>query len=105
MNQQDEVKREECNCQATLHILVNNCLACGKIVCSKEGPGPCFFCGAMVEKGDGSQVTLENNTNSVIIDEQSDYYNLDDAWLTPEEKKELREREDKLKKRGRRKKV
>ena len=35
---------------ATRHELFTNCLACGKIICSQEGEGPCFFCGSMVSK-------------------------------------------------------
>ncbi|KAF8472685.1 hypothetical protein BDZ91DRAFT_780431 [Kalaharituber pfeilii] len=41
-------KRSSCNCMATRHELllaVPNCLSCGKIICIKEGPGPCTFCG------------------------------------------------------------
>jgi len=36
-----------CDCQATKHPLLvaaPNCLACGKIICAKEGLGPCTFC-------------------------------------------------------------
>jgi hypothetical protein len=41
-------KREPCNCMATRHPLLEiapNCLNCGKIICAKEGLGPCTFCG------------------------------------------------------------
>jgi hypothetical protein len=38
------VGRHKCNCQATKHDLINNCLKCGRIVCAQEGSGPCFFC-------------------------------------------------------------
>lgn len=37
-----------CDCLATRHLLLAaapNCLNCGKIVCVKEGIGPCTFCG------------------------------------------------------------
>ncbi|KAI2605654.1 zf-C2HC5-domain-containing protein [Hypoxylon sp. NC1633] len=37
-----------CNCVATRHPLLAaapNCLNCGKVVCVKEGLGPCTFCG------------------------------------------------------------
>jgi hypothetical protein len=37
-----------CNCVATRHPLLEaapNCLRCGKVVCIKEGLGPCTFCG------------------------------------------------------------
>ncbi|KAI1824094.1 zf-C2HC5-domain-containing protein [Xylaria intraflava] len=38
-----------CNCVAARHPLLvaaPNCLSCGKVVCVKEGLGPCTFCGA-----------------------------------------------------------
>ena len=44
----DETVRRVCDCEATKHPLVNNCVNCGRIVCLSEGPGPCFFCGYMV---------------------------------------------------------
>ncbi|KAI8623413.1 zf-C2HC5-domain-containing protein [Xylariaceae sp. FL1651] len=37
-----------CNCVATRHPLLTaapNCLSCGKVICVKEGLGPCTFCG------------------------------------------------------------
>lgn len=36
-----------CNCMAQRHALLAaapNCLSCGKIICAKEGLGPCTFC-------------------------------------------------------------
>eukprot|EP00897_Mesotaenium_endlicherianum_P008482 jgi/Mesen1/7662/ME000400S06858 len=47
-------RKGDCDCQAGKHRLVNNCLACGKIVCEQEGEGPCAFCGALVLR-EGSQ--------------------------------------------------
>ncbi|KAF2116902.1 putative zinc finger motif, C2HC5-type-domain-containing protein [Lophiotrema nucula] len=44
---QDSAKRK-CTCMATRHPLLEaapNCLNCGKIICVKEGIGPCTFCG------------------------------------------------------------
>ncbi|KAF1812699.1 zf-C2HC5-domain-containing protein [Eremomyces bilateralis CBS 781.70] len=38
----------KCSCQARRHPLLAaapNCLACGKIICAKEGLGPCTSCG------------------------------------------------------------
>ncbi|KAI0997928.1 hypothetical protein K3495_g10263 [Podosphaera aphanis] len=38
-----------CGCIATRHPLLTatpNCLNCGKVICVKEGLGPCTFCGA-----------------------------------------------------------
>lgn len=43
----DPAKRR-CDCLATRHPLLvaaPNCLNCGKIICVKEGIGPCTFCG------------------------------------------------------------
>ncbi|KAI0508910.1 putative zinc finger motif, C2HC5-type-domain-containing protein [Xylaria bambusicola] len=37
-----------CNCVAARHPLLAsapNCLSCGKVICVKEGLGPCTFCG------------------------------------------------------------
>ena len=42
--------RKLCYCQCSVHPLVNNCINCGKIVCEMEGEGPCFFCGAWVDR-------------------------------------------------------
>ena len=39
-----------CGCMAQKCSLVNNCLGCGRIVCEKEGEGPCLFCGNPVLK-------------------------------------------------------
>lgn len=46
LSTQDSSKRK-CNCMATRHPLLEaapNCLNCGKIICIKEGIGPCTFC-------------------------------------------------------------
>ncbi|KAF8428228.1 hypothetical protein EV426DRAFT_714433 [Tirmania nivea] len=51
-------KRTVCNCQATRHDLLlaaPNCLSCGKIICIKEGPGPCTFCGTPLLSGSETQ--------------------------------------------------
>ncbi|KAJ2744179.1 hypothetical protein GGI20_003180 [Coemansia sp. BCRC 34301] len=45
-------KRVKCECQASEHALLTNCLTCGRIICDKEGPGPCMFCGTHVESLD-----------------------------------------------------
>lgn len=41
-----------CECQASRHKLVGNCLNCGRIVCEQEGSGPCYFCGSLVGRRD-----------------------------------------------------
>jgi len=40
--------RHRCDCQASKHKLINNCLKCGRIICEQEGSGPCPFCGNLV---------------------------------------------------------
>lgn len=47
--------RHLCNCQASKHKLVNNCLNCGRIVCEQEGPGPCLFCGTSVKRTEDTE--------------------------------------------------
>lgn len=42
--------RHACNCEATKHALINNCLNCGRIVCEQERSGPCFTCGHLVSQ-------------------------------------------------------
>lgn len=57
--------RHECNCQATKHKLVANCLECGRIVCEQEGFGPCFFCGNFV-------LSAEQKKNPSLIFKEGD---------------------------------
>ncbi|XP_026671864.1 activating signal cointegrator 1 isoform X2 [Ceratina calcarata] len=53
--------RHKCNCEATKHNLINNCLNCGRIVCTQEGSGPCFFCEELVCSQE-EQAILSNNS-------------------------------------------
>ncbi|XP_076182818.1 activating signal cointegrator 1 isoform X2 [Ptiloglossa arizonensis] len=53
--------RHKCDCEAKKHLLINNCLNCGKIVCTQEGAGPCFFCGELV-CSPKEQTILSSNT-------------------------------------------
>ena len=119
----DELERKSCDCEATTHPLVNNCLNCGKIVCLSEGPGPCFFCGEMVHYSDEiapnlskefeekfnlnppqSQKSLELrdkllefDKNSIsrtsVIDDESDYYQSTNNWMTKEEREKWKKLE------------
>jgi hypothetical protein len=44
----DNPSARKCNCVAMRHPLQGaapNCLSCGKVICMKEGLGPCTFCG------------------------------------------------------------
>ncbi|KAI1079242.1 zf-C2HC5-domain-containing protein [Whalleya microplaca] len=46
--QASDVATRRCNCVAARHPLLAaapNCLNCGKVICVKEGLGPCTFCG------------------------------------------------------------
>ncbi|KAI1086917.1 zf-C2HC5-domain-containing protein [Rostrohypoxylon terebratum] len=43
-----DAANRRCNCVASRHPLLAaapNCLSCGKVICVKEGLGPCTFCG------------------------------------------------------------
>ncbi|XP_039124832.1 activating signal cointegrator 1 [Dioscorea cayenensis subsp. rotundata] len=102
-----------CSCQARRHKLVSNCLSCGKIVCEQEGEGPCSFCGVLVLREGSTYAGLdelvvphsdaeaaaeayakrlvEYDRNSAarttVIDDQSDYYEIEgNSWLSAEEK-------------------
>jgi len=44
--------RKKCDCLGTEHSVLTNCLGCGRIICSVENIGPCFFCGEMISKDD-----------------------------------------------------
>jgi hypothetical protein len=57
LSSQDSKKRK-CNCMATRHPLLDaapNCLNCGKIICVKEGIGPCTFCNTPLLSSDEIQ--------------------------------------------------
>lgn len=46
---EDSVATRRCNCVATRHPLqmaAPNCQSCGKVICVKEGLGPCTSCGS-----------------------------------------------------------
>jgi hypothetical protein len=38
----------KCGCYGTKHDVVNNCLGCGRVICTMEGERPCPFCGELV---------------------------------------------------------
>ncbi|KAI9721216.1 MAG: hypothetical protein M1812_002377 [Candelaria pacifica] len=53
-----ESSKRQCNCNATRHPLLAaapNCLNCGKVICVKEGLGPCTFCGRSLLSADEIQ--------------------------------------------------
>ncbi|KAI9760590.1 MAG: hypothetical protein M4579_001559 [Chaenotheca gracillima] len=52
------ISRKACSCNASRHPLLTsapNCLKCGKIICVKEGFGPCTFCGNPLLTGEEIQ--------------------------------------------------
>lgn len=55
--------RHLCNCEASKHKLINNCMQCGRIVCEQEGSGPCLFCGQLVCTEDELR-TIESSSQS-----------------------------------------
>ncbi|EEF52173.1 Activating signal cointegrator, putative [Ricinus communis] len=112
-----------CSCQARRHRPVSNCLSCGKIVCEQEGEGPCSFCGALVLKEGSSYAGLEGSLEPIsdaeaaaeafakrlveydrnaaarttVIDDQSDYYEIEgNSWLSKEEKELLRRKQKEI---------
>ncbi|KAK7330365.1 hypothetical protein VNO77_24557 [Canavalia gladiata] len=112
-----------CSCQARRHRLVSNCLSCGKIVCEQEGEGPCHFCGALVLREGSSYAGLEESlppvsdaeaaaeayakrlveydrnaaARTTVIDDQSDYYEIDgNSWLSKEEKELLKKKQEEM---------
>lgn len=53
----------KCNCMAQRHALLSaapNCLSCGKIICAKEGLGPCTFCSKPLLKNEDVQEMLRS---------------------------------------------
>lgn len=111
--------RQACYCQCTRHGLVNNCVACGKVVCEQEGEGPCLFCGAWVDREASQDVgedqaayeqalrhrdrLIEFDVNAAqrlgVLDAQSDWFDLaNNTWLNKEQRtyaKQMQEVEQK----------
>lgn len=116
-------KGKPCSCQARQHRLISNCLSCGKIVCEQEGEGPCNFCGALVLREGSSYAGLHEGAaplseaeaaaeayakrlveydrnaaaRTTVIDDQSDYYEIEgNSWLSQEEKELLRKKREEI---------
>lgn len=75
--------RVKCDCQASKHELINNCLSCGRIVCKQEGSGPCMFCGNLVcseeeQRLINSQTKKGENLKKTLL-EQKKVKGLEDA--------------------------
>ncbi|VVC34702.1 Zinc finger, C2HC5-type,Zinc finger, RING/FYVE/PHD-type,ASCH domain,PUA-like domain [Cinara cedri] len=56
--------RHKCNCEASKHGLINNCLKCGRIVCKQEGSGACVVCGELVCSNDELFILSYKNSES-----------------------------------------
>ena len=64
--------RVECGCYGTEHRAIGNCLSCGRIHCSEEGPGKCFHCGERLEvikKRDGYDEAQERMDKMLYFQE------------------------------------
>ncbi|XP_071532178.1 activating signal cointegrator 1 [Panulirus ornatus] len=59
--------RHKCDCQASKHRLINNCLKCGRIVCEQEGSGPCQFCGDLVITKEEKEVLCRGSRKSEAL--------------------------------------
>ncbi|KAL2074020.1 hypothetical protein VTL71DRAFT_7798 [Oculimacula yallundae] len=69
-------KKRACNCIGSRHPLLTaapNCLNCGKVICVKEGLGPCTFCGepllsAMEVQGMIKELREERGREKMLLD-------------------------------------
>jgi len=72
-------EKRKCNCIGTRHPLLAaapNCLSCGKVICVKEGLGPCTFCGnqllsAVEVQGMIRELREERGREKMVLDAQS----------------------------------
>ena len=101
--------RRACNCLASEHALLGNCLNCGKIVCKMEDYGPCLFCkepvdGRMFWNGFDDVITNDSLTaieqknrliqydregaqRTRVFDDSTDWFaEASDVWKSAEER-------------------
>ncbi|KAK2627701.1 hypothetical protein QTJ16_002347 [Diplocarpon rosae] len=72
-------KKRACNCIGVRHPLLTaapNCLNCGKVICVKEGLGPCTFCGepllsAVELQGMIRELREERGREKMLLDNSS----------------------------------
>ncbi|KAF6211787.1 hypothetical protein GE061_012302 [Apolygus lucorum] len=110
--------RHICECQATKHELIGNCLSCGRIVCQQEGAGPCLFCNTMVQARGAPQTSAAQTDSSLesalelrdrlleydksserrtkVIDDENDYFSTNSVWLSKEQKEALKRKQEEL---------
>jgi len=114
---------EPCECQATKHKLITNCLNCGKVICEQEGKGPCKFCQTplftnpanfsahqkeQIEKNLLNAIKYKDtilgyqNTHAkrtIVYDDQEDYFeNANNKWLSNDERAAVQKQEQEFKK-------
>ncbi|XP_040198870.1 activating signal cointegrator 1 [Rana temporaria] len=56
--------RHPCECLAQKHSLINNCMACGRIICEQEGSGPCLYCGSLVCTKEEQDILMRDSNKS-----------------------------------------
>ena len=120
-----KIGREICECMATVHSLVTNCLGCGKIVCAYEGHETCPECNTDLKTYTSQAVSeflliakkrqetlLAYDSNSAkrtqVIDVAADYdykSEMTNRWLTDDQRQlaakkqlELEQKQDAVKK-------
>jgi Putative zinc finger motif, C2HC5-type len=109
--------RVACECQASRHELVGNCLRCGKVICAKEGSGPCLFCAEFLGVRDAAVTRFHDASGSAalgaaiaqknqlllqdraarhakVIDDQMDFYETDLSWMSADERKRAEQRQE-----------
>lgn len=61
-----------CECNASVHGLLNNCAKCGKIICEYEGAGICPFCGDLPKPLDHNNIEYEKalQRSATLLDYQ-----------------------------------
>ena len=62
--------RHPCECLGQKHMLVNNCVQCGRIVCEQEGSGLCYFCGSLVCTKEEQEILARNSKKSMKLYEK-----------------------------------
>ena len=120
-----KIGREICECMATVHSLVTNCLECGKIVCAFEGYETCPECNADLKTyttlvvsealhiaQERQKTLLEYDSSSAkrtqVIDVAADFdyqSEINNRWLTADQRqlaldkqKELESKQEQAKK-------
>ena len=119
--------RHTCECLASKHELINNCLSCGRIVCGQEGEGPCLFCGDWVynknrpaserpkrpnEKNSKSKESADkavehknmllefdrtSEKRTKVFDDQNDYFDSGSRWVSKDQRESLQALEQEIK--------